>query len=83
MSDPFTFFKFAAYRLHSIYRHQRRENVPYAMRVTVEYRDSLDRQVAKIVNISTFSGAVLINRKNEMGVVRAERQQYRRWTAAD
>ena len=43
---------------HSIYQHQRRENVPYAMRVTMEHRDSLDTQVTKIVDIFTFSGAV-------------------------
>ena len=35
--------------LHSIYHHQRRENVPYDMRVTGEHRDSLDRQVTEIV----------------------------------
>ena len=40
--------------------------------------DSLDGQVTEIVNFSNFTGEVLMNRKNKMGGVRIERQQYRR-----
>ena len=65
--------------LHSIYHHQRREDVEYSMRVTGGYKDSLDRQVMERVQISNFRGPVRINRKNEMGGVRVERTQYRRW----
>ena len=31
------------------------------------------------VEISNFRGAVLMNRKNELGGVRIERTKYRRW----
>ena len=65
--------------LHTIHHHQRRENVDYSMRVTRVHADSLDRQVTEMVNISNFTEEVLMNRKNEMGGVRIERQQYRRW----
>ena len=65
--------------LHSIYHHQRREDVEYSMRVTGGYKDSLDRQVMERVQISNFRGPVRMNRKNEMGGVRVERTQYRRW----
>ena len=43
------------------------------------HNDSLDRQVTEGVNISNFSGGVLMNRRGELGGVRIERQQYRRW----
>ena len=65
--------------LHSIHHHQERDNVPYSMRVTGSYKDSLDRQVMERVQITNFSGPVRMNRKSEMGGVRVEREQYRRW----
>jgi hypothetical protein len=65
--------------LHSVHHHQRREDVPYTMRVTGGYRDALDRQVMERVHITNFSGPVRMNRKSEMGGVRVERQQYMRW----
>ena len=39
----------------------------------------LDRQVHREVNIENFQGAILMNRRNEMGGVRVDRVQYRRW----
>ena len=65
--------------LHSIYHHQRREDIQYSMRVTGGYKDSLDRQVMERVQISNWRGPVRMNRKNEMGGVRVERTQYRIW----
>ena len=41
--------------------------------------ESLDRQVTEGVNIANFGGDVLMNRRRELGGVRIERQQYRRW----
>ena len=49
------------------------------MKVTRAISSSLDRQVAEKVDISNFNGPVLMNRRNKMGGVRIERQQYRRW----
>ena len=51
----------------------------YIMKVTRAFSSSLDRQVAEKVDISNFNGPVLMNRRNKMGGVRIERQQYRRW----
>ena len=65
--------------LHSVYHHDRREGVEYAMRVTSQHNDALTRQVTEMVNISTFEGPVLMNRRNEMAGIRIDRQQYRRW----
>ena len=31
------------------------------------------------VNIENFQGPILMNRRNEMGGVRVDRMQYRRW----
>ena len=45
------------------------------------HNDSLDRQVTEGVNIANFGGEVLMNRRGELGGVRIERQQYRRWGA--
>ena len=39
----------------------------------------LDRQVTERVNIENFQGPILMNRRNEMGGVRVDRMQYRRW----
>ena len=64
--------------LHSVYHHDRREGVEYAMRVTSQHNDALTRQVTEMVNISTFEGPVLMNRRNEMAGIRIDRQQYRR-----
>ena len=69
--------------LHSIFHHQRREDVSYSMRVTSEHQDSLSRQVTEMVNISNFEGPILMNRRNEMAGVRVERMQYRRWGVAE
>ena len=65
--------------LHSVHHHQGREDVNYIMKVTRAFSSSLDRQVAEKVDISNFNGPVLMNRRNKMGGVRIERQQYRRW----
>ena len=65
--------------LHSVYHHDRREGVEYAMRVTSQHNDALTRQVTEMVNISSFEGPVLMNRRNEMAGIRVDRQQYRRW----
>ena len=42
-------------------------------------RSSLDRQVTERVNIENFHGQILMNRRNELGGVRIDRMQYRRW----
>ena len=39
----------------------------------------LDRQLMERVIISNFKGEALMNRRTEMGGVRVERTQYRRW----
>ena len=65
--------------LHSLHHHQGREDVNYTMKVTGTYNEPLDRQVMERVQISNFKGPVLMNRKNEMGGIRVERMQYRRW----
>ena len=52
-------------------------NLP--MKVTGLHTNSLDRQVTERVNIENFKGGILMNRRNEMGGVRLERMQYRRW----
>ena len=49
------------------------------IKVTGFYASILDRQVTEKVNIENFQGPVLINRLNELGGVRLERVQYRRW----
>ena len=54
-------------------------DVPYSMKVTGVFPEPLDRQTMERVQISTFKGPVLMNRRNEMGGVRVERMQYRRW----
>ena len=38
-----------------------------------------ERQIMESVQISNFPGPVLMNRRNEMGGVRVERMQHRRW----
>ena len=64
---------------HSVHHHQGRTDICYRMRVTGVYPDPLDRQCQEKVEISNFRGAVLMNRKNELGGVRIERTKYRRW----
>ena len=49
------------------------------MKVTSCHSESLDRQVRERVNISSFKGQFLMNRRSEMGGLRVDRQQYRRW----
>ena len=66
---------------HSVHQHQGRQDVVYLMKVTGCYQDCLDRQVMERVNISSFRGRHLLNRRNEMGGIRVDRQQYRRWGA--
>ena len=51
----------------------------FIMKVTGFHTSSLDRQVTERVNIENFQGPVLMNRQNELGGVRLERVQYRRW----
>ena len=65
--------------LHSIYHHNRREDVNYQMRVTSSHNCALDRQCTEQVDIAYFGGPVLMNRRTELGGVRVERQRYRRW----
>ena len=65
--------------LHSVHHHQSRQDVRYSMRVTGAYKDPLDRQIMERVQIQNFKGPVLMNRRSEMGGVRVERTQYRRW----
>ena len=65
--------------LHSVHHHQGRVGVKYLMRVTSAHSTPLDRQCMEQVNISYFRGPVLMNRRTELGGVRVERQQYRRW----
>ena len=49
------------------------------MRVTGSYNEPLDRQLMERVKIPNFKGPLLMNRRNEMGGLRVERMQYRRW----
>ena len=66
--------------IHAVNHHQgREEEVEFEMRVTGSYNDPLDRQIMESIQISNFSGPVLMNRRNEMGGVRVERMQHRRW----
>ena len=65
--------------LHSVHHHQGRVGVEYRMRVTSTHTTPMERQVRERVDLSTFKGPVLMNRRNEMGGIRVERQQYRRW----
>ena len=64
---------------HSVAIHNSRVDVAYQMRVTGYFPDALDRQIAERVQITNFRGDQLLNRRNEMGGVRVERQRYRRW----
>ena len=59
--------------------HQSRKDVTYNMRVTGAFKDPLDRQMMERIQIQNFRGPVLMNRRSEMGGVRVERMQYRRW----
>ena len=65
--------------LHSIHHHQRRPDVKYSMKVTGTFQDPLDRQIMEKIQIQNFKGPVLMNRRSEMGGVRVERMQHRRW----
>ena len=65
--------------LHSVHHHQSRQGVNYSMRVTKAFKEPLDRQIMERVQIQNFKGPVLMNRRTEMGGVRVERIQYRRW----
>ena len=65
--------------LHSVHHHQGREGVEYRMRVTSTHTSPMDRQVQERVDLSSFRGPVLMNRRNEMGGIRVEKMQYRRW----
>ena len=39
----------------------------------------MDRQLQERVNITNFKRPMLMNRRNEMGGVRVDRQRYMRW----
>ena len=65
--------------LHSIHHQQSRRDVKYSMKVTGAFQDPLDRQIMEKIQIQNFKGPVLMNRRSEMGGVRVERMQYRRW----
>ena len=64
--------------LHSVNHHGRRE-VGYSMKVVGCYKDCIDRQLVERVAITNFRGPMLMNRRNEIGGVRVEKQSYRRW----
>ena len=66
-------------KLHAIHHHNGRVDVNFTMKVTGLHSNSLDRQVTERVNIENFKGQILMNRRTEMGGVRLERMQYRRW----
>ena len=66
-------------KLHSLHHHNGRGDVNFTMKVTGTHTSSLDRQVTERVNIENFQGQVLMNRRNELGGVRIDRMQYRRW----
>ena len=69
--------------LHTVHHHQSRQGVKYSMRVTGAFKEPLDRQIMERVQIQNFKGPVLMNRRSEMGGVRVERMQYRRWGGGD
>ena len=66
-------------KLHSLHHHNGRDDVNFTMKVTGTHTNSLDRQVTERVNIENFHGQILMNRQNELGGVRIDRMQYRRW----
>ena len=66
-------------KLHSLHHHNGRGDVNFKMKVTGTHTSSLDRQVTERVNIENFRGQILMNRRNELGGVRIDRMQYRRW----
>ena len=66
-------------KLHAAHHHNNRGDVNFSMKVTGVHESSLDRQVTERVNIENFQGPILMNRRNELGGVRIERMQYRRW----
>ena len=65
--------------LHSVHHHQSRVDINYSMRVTGVFKEPLDRQIMERIQIQNFKGPVMMNRRSEMGGVRVERMQYRRW----
>ena len=65
-------------KLHSNHHHNGRA-VNFIMKVTDLHSSCLDRQVTERVHIENFQGNILMNRRNEMGGVRVDRMQYRRW----
>ena len=65
--------------LHSVHHHEGRQDVSYSMKVTGAFKDPLDRQIMERIQIQNFKGPVLMNRRSEMGEVRVERMQNRRW----
>ena len=65
-------------KLNSIHHHNGRE-VNFTMKVTDVHSSCLDRQVTERVNIENFQGPILMNRRSEMGRMREDRMQCRRW----
>ena len=53
--------------LHSVHHRHGKVDVNYSMEVVRSYKEPLDRQIVEKVQISNFKGAVLMNRRNEMG----------------
>ena len=53
--------------LHSVHHRHGKVDVNYSMEVVRSYKERLDRQIMEKVQISNFKGAVLMNRRNEMG----------------
>ena len=66
-------------KLHAAHHHNNRGDLNFSMKVTGVHDSSLDRQVTERVNIENFRGPILMNRRTELGGVRIERMQYRRW----
>ena len=67
--------------LPSLHHHSGRDDIKYSMEVTGAFREPLDRQLTKKINIPKFNGSILMNPKNELGgaVVEREKYKYRRW----
>ena len=65
-------------KLHSNHHHNG-SAINFIMKVTEVHSSCLDRQVMERVHIENPQGNMLMNRRNEMGGVRGDRMQYRRW----
>ena len=53
--------------LHSVHHRHGKVDVNYSMEVVRSYKEPLDRQIME--NVQILKGAVLMNRRNEIGGV--------------